>query len=202
MNDFDKNVFINCPFDAAYLPLLKVLLFTVKYCGFNPRIALERFDSGEVRLVKIKQLIEASRYSIHDLSRIKAKATGEYFRLNMPLELGIDIGCREYHGAGKYRKKRILILEPERFGVQKALSDMSFADCKCHWEKDVRLVACVREWFAELGIKRLRSPSYIWDRYNDFVSEVYEKKKEEGFKPSEIENIPIPEFIDWIDGKV
>ncbi len=202
MDNFDKNVFINCPFDDAYLPLLKALLFTIKYCGFTPRIALERFDSGEVRLVKIKQLIEASIYSIHDLSRIKATAIGEYFRLNMPLELGIDIGCREYHGLEKYQNKKILILESERFGIQKALSDMSFADCKCHLGEDVQMVSCVREWFAELGIKQLRSPSYIWDKYNDFISEVYRKKKQEGFNPSEIENIPIPEFMDWIDDKV
>lgn len=97
MENFDKNIFVNCPFDKDFLPLLKPLLFTIMYCGFNPRIALERLDSGEVRLVKIKELIDSSRYSIHDLSRIKSKGSGEYFRLNMPFEIGLDLGCRLYH---------------------------------------------------------------------------------------------------------
>lgn len=71
--NFDKNIFINCPFDKDYLPMLKTLLYVIKKIGYNPRIALERSDSGEVRLDKIKELIESSKYSIHDLSRIKSK---------------------------------------------------------------------------------------------------------------------------------
>lgn len=66
---FDKNVFINCPFDEGYTPLLKALLFTIKKGGLSPRLALERWDSGEVRLNKIRELIELSQYSIHDLNR-------------------------------------------------------------------------------------------------------------------------------------
>ena len=37
---FDQNVFVNCPFDEEYLPLLRPLLFTIVYLGFRPRIAL------------------------------------------------------------------------------------------------------------------------------------------------------------------
>jgi len=70
---FEQNVFINCPFDDSYLPLLRPILFTVIYLGFTPRIALERLDSGEPRINKIISLIEDSKYAIHDLSRIKAK---------------------------------------------------------------------------------------------------------------------------------
>jgi hypothetical protein len=44
--DFELNVFINCPFDEQYYPLLRPLLFTVVYLGFNPRIASERSDSA------------------------------------------------------------------------------------------------------------------------------------------------------------
>jgi len=36
---FDRNVFINCPFDDGYMPLLRPLLFTVYCLGFQPRIA-------------------------------------------------------------------------------------------------------------------------------------------------------------------
>lgn len=54
---FEKNVFINCPFDEEYYALLRPLLFTVLSFGFNPRIAFERSDSGEQRINKICQLI-------------------------------------------------------------------------------------------------------------------------------------------------
>jgi len=107
-NDYEKNVFINCPFDDEYLSLLRPILFTIIYLGFIPRISLESFDSGKPRFNKICELIEQSKYSIHDLSRIKARKKGEYFRLNMPFELGLDIGCRIFQKE-KYSDKKHLI---------------------------------------------------------------------------------------------
>jgi len=107
--DFSRNVFINCPFDSEYIPLLRPLLFTVLFLNFNPRIASERFDSGEARINKICELIKCSRYSIQDISRIRSKKRGEYYRLNMPLELGIDIGCR-LANEGVLQSKTCLIL--------------------------------------------------------------------------------------------
>ena len=54
-SDFEKNVFINCPFDSAYLALLRPLLFTIVSFGFIPKIASERSDSAEQRIDKIYQ---------------------------------------------------------------------------------------------------------------------------------------------------
>lgn len=104
---FERNVFINCPFDSEYLPLLRPLLFTVIDLGLTPRIALERLDSGAPRIQKIISLIRDSKFAIHDLSRLEAKAAGEYFRLNMPFELGIDVGCRLFK-RGRWSTKRCL----------------------------------------------------------------------------------------------
>lgn len=42
---FESNVFINCPFDDEYKPLLRALLFSVIDLGFEPRIALERLNA-------------------------------------------------------------------------------------------------------------------------------------------------------------
>jgi len=70
-HDFNRNVFINCPFDPDYKPMLRALLLTVIECGLEPRIATESGDSGEVRVQKIENLIRESRYSIHDISRIE-----------------------------------------------------------------------------------------------------------------------------------
>ena len=97
-SQFTKNVFINCPFDNEYIALLRPLLFTIVYLGYSPRIASEQFDSGEARIKKICDLIEKSQLSIHDLSRIKSSKEEQFYRLNMPFELGIDIGCRLFKG--------------------------------------------------------------------------------------------------------
>lgn len=110
---FEANVFINCPFDAKYLRLLRPLLFTVIYLRLKPRIALEAIDSGELRLTKIVELIRDSKFSIHDLSRSEAASIGEYYRLNMPFELGIDFGCRLFGKPGQ-RNKRTLVLEAKQ----------------------------------------------------------------------------------------
>ena len=198
--NFEKNIFINCPFDDDYFPLLKPLLYTVKRIGFNPRISLERNDSGEVRLHKIQELIESSKYSIHDLSRARAKKEGEYFRLNMPFELGLDLGCKNYKSGKK--DKKILILEEEKYSVQKALSDLSFADCKCHKGDEEELVYEVRNWFAENGIKDVPSASSIWDDFNIFYADLYEEKAKKGFKPKDINRLPIAEFMEYIDENI
>ena len=53
---FETNVFINCPFDDDFAPLLQAILFCVITMGFEPRLATERSDSGETRLDKIREL--------------------------------------------------------------------------------------------------------------------------------------------------
>jgi hypothetical protein len=109
---FDRNVFINCPFDGEYMPMLRPLLFTVIFLGFDPLIASGELNSGQPRIQKIIALITKSKYAIHDLSRIQAKRKGEYFRLNMPFEIGLDIGCQTFK-SGKWKRKKCLILEVE-----------------------------------------------------------------------------------------
>ncbi|MFN8721431.1 MAG: hypothetical protein ACK5YI_11420, partial [Rhodospirillales bacterium] len=73
--------------------------------GLRPRLALEALDSGYPRIDKILRLVEESKFGIHDLSRIRAKRKGDYFRLNMPFELGLDVGCRAYR-PGAWADKR------------------------------------------------------------------------------------------------
>lgn len=195
---FNRNVFINCPFDPDFFVLLKPLLYAIKIIGFNPRISLERFDSGEVRLDKIKELIESSKYSIHDFSKIKSTYLGEYFRLNMPFELGIDIGCKQYHPNRKFRSKKILVLEGELYSVKKALSDLP-ADCKCHDNDSEKLVKQIRNWFVELGLATVPPATKIWNDYNIFYSNLHKGKKHLGYTKKDIDELPIREFINFMD---
>ncbi len=195
---FDKNVFLNCPFDSEYDELLKPLFFTIISCGFEPRIASERLDSGEVRLEKIKDLILSCKYGIHDLSRCKSKDKNEYARFNMPFELAVDLSAREFHPDKGMADKKILILEEEKYSVQKSLSDLSFSDPKCHLGEPEELVYQIRSWFYELGFKELDAPSTIWDNYNFFYADLYSSKIDQGFKKKDIDRLPVPEFLDEI----
>jgi len=66
---YDRCVFVNCPFDAAYKPLLDAILFAIHDCGFIARTALEVTGSAETRLDKIIRIIRESRWSLHDIIR-------------------------------------------------------------------------------------------------------------------------------------
>lgn len=145
--DYTKNVFINCPFDGQYYELLRTLIFTVVYFDFQPRIAIESSDSGLSRLEKIVNLIQESKYAIHDISRLQAKSKNEYYRLNMPFELGIDYGLRRFNQ--DYSDRRSLILETENYEYMKALSDINGMDIKNHNDVPEKLIECLRSWFAE-----------------------------------------------------
>lgn len=196
---FARNVFINCPFDDEYRTLLKPLLFTLRYCDLSPRIASERLDSSEVRLDKIVEIIQESKYGIHDLSRVRAGRAGEYYRLNMPLEIGLDLGCKFFHADEKFRNKRSLILEGERYSIHRALSDLSGMDVKCHENVAEKLVEVVRSWLVEVGLTDVPGPNLIWDEFNIFNGDLYSQFSKNGFKDAQIERLPIPEFLDFMD---
>jgi len=202
MGDFDRQVFINCPFDEAYSSLLRPLLFTVRFLGFRPRIASERLDSAETRIDKICLLIRECRHSIHDLSRLRASAAGEYFRMNMPFELGIDYAVRLF-SRGRLKTKRLLILERDRYEFQKALSDLSGVDIKAHRNEPDEVVRAIRNWFLEGDVLRSApSPTVVWYRFTDFASDFYDTRKSEGFSEDDLDMMPVPEYLEFIDAWV
>lgn len=194
---FKENVFINCPYDLSFYSLLRPLLFTVIYAGFNPRLALERMDSGHPRIHRIIELIRESKYAIHDLSRIQAKKAGEYFRLNMPFELGLDVGCRIF-GNGDQCDKRCLILEKERYRYQAGISDLSNSDIGVHGDDPEELVAVVRDWLNCEAGAQLPGPSRVWDAFNEFMADNYDELTAKGFNDRDIRRLPIPELINYM----
>lgn len=151
VTDFGRNVFVNCPFDSDYRPLLWAMLFTLKACGLEPRIASEKGDSGEVRFHKIVRLIKASRYCVHDISRMEAAAVGDLPRFNMPFELGIDLGLRE-SSVHPFTEKSCVIFDKEQYRFQKVLSDLAGNDIKAHGSSPETLVKQLRTWLVEAGI--------------------------------------------------
>lgn len=194
---FESDIFVNCPFDDAYLPLLRPILFAIIELGLTPRIALESLDSGRPRVERIISLIENSKYAIHDLSRIQASEPGEYYRLNMPFELGLDVGCRLFK-PGRWQRKKCLILEAERFRFQAAISDMSNSDIAAHGNEPARALTEVRNWLnAELGL-RAPGPAAVWDRYTRFTIDNYDQLLTRGYSESDIARLPVAELIDDI----
>ena len=191
---FDRNVFVNCPFDDEYYPLLRPLLFTIIVLGFKPRIALEKLDSGEPRIQKVMSLIRESKYAVHDLSRIEAKSAGEIFRFNMPFELGLDIGCKKY-GSRRFAEKKCLILEVERYRYQSAISDLSNSDIYAHHNVPAEVVKAVRNWLvSEAGVKA-PGPSKLWAQFNEFMAYNFDELTREGWSKSDIKSLAINELI-------
>jgi hypothetical protein len=199
--EFSDSVFINCPFDKDYEPILQAILFCILCLGKTPRLATERQDGGENRLDKIRGLIEASKFSIHDLSRCQAKKKGEHFRLNMPFELGVDYGCRQYFGSGREAKK-FLILEEKKYRFQAAISDISGSDIEAHGADHRKAVACVRNWLvSEAGVASIGAAKILAE-YGDFQEWYWEKKLGEGASEEEIREYPTSELVasmkEWI----
>ena len=191
---FETNVFVNCPFDEKYRPLLRPLLFTVIYLGLKPRIALEAIDSGELRLTKIIKLIRESKFSIHDLSRSEAAAVGELYRLNMPFELGVDFGCRLFGRPGQ-RLKRTLVLEAKPHRYKASISDLSGADIECHDNKTYKVIGVVRNWLKNVCLTKAAGPALISSAFTDFMAQNFNALTKLGFSAQDIGQLPVGELI-------
>lgn len=198
--NFDTNIFINCPLDEKYInDLLKPMLYVILKNGYNPRLALEISDSGQFRLEKITKIIRECRYSIHDLSIVKSSKKGEYARLNMPFELGIDYGIR-FFGGKILNSKKFLILEAVKYDYMKAISDINGFDIKVHRNNSEYLFQCLYTWFSEtIKITKQNPPLKLYYDFLDFNKSLFDEKREEfrseRIAANYIENISIPEYI-------
>jgi|SRR5882724_182825 len=196
--EFKKNVFINCPFDSEYDSLLRPILFSILYFGFTPQIASQTADSGQQRINKILSLILKSKYSVHDLSRIRSVKPGELYRLNMPFELGIDYGCRRI-STGHLGRKRFLVLTAKPHDYKKALSDLAGIDAKSHGNKPEKAVLALRNWFIDtVHLKKADSATAIWYKFMDFNADFYERRKNESFSKGDLKMMPVREYIKFI----
>jgi hypothetical protein len=167
---FDSSVFVNCPFDVEYRPLFRSLVFTIEFCGFEARCALEVDDSGETRAEKLVRLIRGSRLGIHDISRTESNAEG-LPRFNMPYEFGLFAGFR-YAGTGHQRKKVILVLDREPYRYQKFLSDIAGQDIKSHGGQVEKLIRVVRDWLQSQTPRTLPGQQYIASKFAEFTTEL------------------------------
>jgi hypothetical protein len=167
--NYQKNVFINCPYDKDYKEHFLACIFTIKSCDLIPVCARERDNAGQGRLDKIIDLIRDSRYSIHDLSRTGIDKTTKLARFNMPFELGIVYGAIQFNI--KHKDKSILVFEAGKRDVLKLLSDLRSIDPKCHNNNVNELITGVRSWLqTEIPVKKMPGDLFIYGDFKLFIN--------------------------------
>jgi len=168
VKDYPSNVFINCPFDQDFKDIFYAITFSVFDCGFRARCALEEEDGGEVRIVKINNIISQCKYGIHDISRTELCVTTSLPRFNMPLELGMFLGAKRY-GNSDQKKKTCLITDREQYRFQIFISDIAGQDIRPHNDNPENAIRIVRDWLRNTS-KRTTIPggTAIVNRYNEF----------------------------------
>ena len=167
-----RSVFVNCPFDVDFTPGFRALIFAVIASGFTARCAREMDDASETRIDKLYRIIEQCQYGVHDLSRTELCPTGvgdeALPRFNMPLELGIFLGCKRFGGV-EGQKKRCLILDVEPYRYQSFVSDLAGMDINAHDGDPRRMVARVRDWLVTVSRRRSIPPTVAilesWDAF-------------------------------------
>ena len=175
---YNDNVFINCPFDSAYQELFDAMVFAVHDCGFIPRCALEGEDASQVRIDKIYSIIADCRYGIHDISRTELDENSRLPRFNMPLELGVFLGAKEF-GIEEQKEKNCLILDTERYRYQQFISDIAGQDIQAHGDTPETIVKVVRNWLRNASRREtIPGGSIIWRRYRDFRRDLPETARE------------------------
>lgn len=168
----ERDVFLNCPFDATYKPILDAIVFAVRDLGFEARCALEVDDSGEVRLAKIERIIEQCQFGIHDISNVALDRTTGMPRFNMPLELGLFLGCQRFGNASQ-RRKACLILDAEPYRYRDCISDISGQDIHAHGADPQRAIGEVRDWLCTASKRKgLPGGAEIGRRYTRFRNDL------------------------------
>ena len=199
---FDRSVFLNCPFDEDFAPLLQAVAFCITNLGYFPRLAPENANNAASRLDRIVELIRSSKYGIHDLSRCKSNAVGEYARLNMPFELGLDHACARF-GGDPLNSKSLLILEENRYDYQKGLSDISGWDIQAHEGDYIKAVRIVSTWLINHAGADPIGPNKIQGDYLAFQEWYWEREMSRGSSDDDIKAYPTFQVIaamrDWVE---
>ena len=162
------DVFINCPFDWGYQSIFEAIVFAIFDLGFVPRCALEVDDASQIRLEKICGIIAECRYGVHDLSYVNIDPGTRLPRFNMPLELGLYLGCKRF-GSRQQRYKKCLILDRRPFRYRAFLSDIAGQDIHTYRGTPRAVIVAVRNWLCGAsGHRGLPGGSEVHARYRRF----------------------------------
>jgi hypothetical protein len=194
---YNDSVFINCPFDSEYLPLLRAAIYTVYRCGFSPVSAMIEDNGLDNRIDKIFRIIEKCKYGIHDISRTELATGNNLPRFNMPFELGVFYGARRF-GSKLQKNKNALILERVKYTYQQYLSDINGVDTRAHDNETVKVIRHIRNWL-HTSSRRTTIPAApaIINEYLEFLHRLPTTAKELGFP--DIDDIPFNDYCQIVE---
>ena len=165
-------VFLNCPFDEAYKPVMNAIIFAIYDCGFTPRCAMEVSDSSDVRIDKIAQIIADCKLGVHDISRTELDDHNDLPRFNMPFELGIFMGAKKF-GDDKQRTKRCLVLDRAPYRYHEFISDISGQDIRSHNADPSVAISEIRSWLNSASSRQtIPGGREIARRYDSFCADL------------------------------
>lgn len=118
------------------------------------------------------RIIGECAYGVHDISSVGLSAATKLPRFNMPLELGLYLGCKRY-GGGTQHKKACLILDSDPYRYRASISDISGQDIHSHKGPPKRAISEVRNWLANVSkAKGLPGGAEIVARYGRFLKDL------------------------------
>jgi hypothetical protein len=127
------------------------------FCGNAGSISIFRFRARRAcKPSKIERIVEECKFGIHDLSAVALDATTNLPRFNMPLELGLFLGCKRF-GAEAQGSKRCLILDSDPYRYRVFISDLSGQDIRSHNGEAERAIREVRDWLRSKAVANIAS---------------------------------------------
>lgn len=202
---YDTSVFLNCPFDEPYRPLLHAALFAIQDCDFMARTALEEVGSGETRLDRIVRIIDGSRRSIHDISRVETSAGNPLPRFNMPFECGLSFGAARFPRTARARGRDLLVLAGEPFLDKRTLSDLAGQDARYHGGRADELIKAIRAFLAAKAKQVLPAEASVrghgdivdrFDRFDRFNADIEALARQRRIRLDEIRSFE--DVQDWL----
>jgi hypothetical protein len=166
--------------------MFDAIVFAITDLGFVARSAREEDDCGEFRLAKVQRIIEQCKYGVHDISAVKLDRTHKLPRFNMPLELGLFLGCKRY-GSKSQRYKVSLVFDTDPYRYQIFISDIAGQDIHSHGDDVKTAIRELRTWLATAS-KRSKLPGGkdIFDRYRRFQADLPALCKALKLEPAEV----------------
>ena len=135
------SVFLNIPYDREFEDLYLAYIVGLTQLGLRVNATFAVPNQG--RLETIIGMIEESKYSVHDLSRIQLSKGIP--RFNMPVELGLAL-YRSHVTRGKHR---VYVFEAKHYRTQRSTSDINGIDPQIHHGNVKGIMAGLRNVFRQ-----------------------------------------------------
>jgi hypothetical protein len=119
-------------------------------------VHLKKTTPGSLGFPKSSASLKNADSESNDLSAVALDVATGLPRFNMPLELGLLLGCKRF-GSPNQSKKRILVLDRDQYRYRAFISDISGQDIRAHAGEPERAIREVRDWLS-VASNRARLP--------------------------------------------